>query len=247
MTRADRIEEHFTKLERRVRRVFQQNPTLKSQLSDFSWSIGALGDPFAGIWFVAENPAAARVQAIGKSHRDAPSRELQWAASKGDALFRRALVAQGFKDRPAMGPGGWHCYITDVIKSPVVVKDWKRTKGSARTEILRLWAPVLRWELEVSRPKLIVTMGANARGMFDELLAERLVNYSGDRAHVTHYAAIGNQPSGHLPPMEPSRVRAYLREFARVGADWKQRGRARRSAGRDVPRTRRSADSHVAK
>ena len=37
--------------------VFKANPNLFDHRPEHSWAIGSLGDPYAGIWFVAENPS----------------------------------------------------------------------------------------------------------------------------------------------------------------------------------------------
>ena len=120
------IEAFYEGLKEKVGEVFDAHAELPDHRQEFPWLIGSLGDPFSPVWFVAENPSITQVKmAVGSSP------ELQWSVSKGDRLFRRALAENGFKDGEPLEPGGWHCYITDVLKSAVKVKDWQGTpKGS---------------------------------------------------------------------------------------------------------------------
>jgi hypothetical protein len=96
----------------RIDAVFRAHPELYDHRRDYPWLIACLGDPFAPVWFVAENPSLTQVaRALARTPED------QWNVSPGDKLFRRQLVKHGFKHGGVDEPGGWHCYITDTIKS----------------------------------------------------------------------------------------------------------------------------------
>src|SRR5687768_12537190 len=99
-------------LAERVGHIFRASAALSDHRVDFPWLTNSLGDPFAGVWFVAEYPSLGQVERGGA----APSVETQWAVSRGDRLFREALVGAGFKDGASDSPGGWRCYVTNIIK-----------------------------------------------------------------------------------------------------------------------------------
>jgi hypothetical protein len=74
--------------------VFTDHPELDDHRASRPWLLGWLGDPWADVWFVAENPSATQVSRI---HSTTATPESQWAASRGDRLFREALVELGLK------------------------------------------------------------------------------------------------------------------------------------------------------
>jgi len=103
----------------RVNEVFADHPELRDHRQEHPWLVGWLGDVKAPVWLVAANPSATQVDRI---HSAASTPEAQWAASRGDRLFRQALVEYGLKVGEPMSAGGWNCYITNVMKSEVFVK-----------------------------------------------------------------------------------------------------------------------------
>jgi len=106
----------------RIGNVFAQHSELCDHRSLYPWLRGWLGDVTAGVWFVAENPSLTQIRRI---HTTRSTFESQWAASAGDRMFRHALCELGLKTGDPFEPGGWRCYITDVMKSVVFVKDWQ--------------------------------------------------------------------------------------------------------------------------
>src|SRR5437899_2448473 len=88
----DAPEQFFSDLNRLSDTVFGSHPEIVDHRRDFPWLTGSLGDRYADIWFVAENPSLSQVRrAAGNSP------ELQWSVSRGDKLFREMLVKHGFK------------------------------------------------------------------------------------------------------------------------------------------------------
>ena len=68
---------------RRIAAVFESNPELYDHRAQFPWVLACLGDPFAPVWFVAENPSLTQVErALDSTPED------QWNVSIGDKLFR---------------------------------------------------------------------------------------------------------------------------------------------------------------
>jgi hypothetical protein len=100
----------------RVDAVFASHPELRDHRREHPWVVGWLGDVSAPVWLVAENPSATQVDRI---HFSTATPEAQWAASRGDRLLREARVEHGLKSGGLLEPGGWHCYITNVMKSEV--------------------------------------------------------------------------------------------------------------------------------
>lgn len=143
----------FTEVARLSDDVFRQHPDILDHRGDYPWLTGCLGDPFAPVWFVAENPSLTQVQrAIGNSP------ELQWSVSDGDKLFRKMLVKHGFKHTPADNEGGWNCYITDVIKSAAFVTEWNLSPKKLQRRVAEAWTPVLTFELEQGKPRVVVAL-----------------------------------------------------------------------------------------
>ena len=176
-------------------------------------ALGCLGEPSASVWFVAEIPSLTQMErAID------PTPEDQWNISPGDALFREQLVAHGFKFGSADSPGGWHCYITDVVKSVDQAKHWNKLPESTRKQIAEAWAPVLRWELELGQPTVVVSVGRNADHLLDHLLRRRLIPSLPRRMKVDHYSYIGSRPDAQsgLGPRHPARIAAWSEQFADV-------------------------------
>jgi uracil-DNA glycosylase len=159
------------------------------------WVTGYLGDPFASVWFIAENPSLTQVEKITAPH---PTSELQWTMSAGDKLLRRLLAKYGFKEGGELSPGGWCCYLTDVIKSTALVKDHNMQSEEALRATARAWAPVLRWELDGGRPRIVVAMGNRARSMLNYLIETGEIpdpaNWDAWRTHIPHYVYVASRP-----------------------------------------------------
>ncbi|MGH2591357.1 MAG: uracil-DNA glycosylase family protein [Actinomycetota bacterium] len=209
---------YAVELPRRLDAVFRANPELYDHRPRFPWVRGCLGEPCAPIWFVAENPSFTQAKRARKSRKS--TREDQWNVSPGDKLFRRQLVTHGFKTGRAESPGGWRCYITDVIKGVVRVKEWNSLRETEREKVAEAWARVLAWELELGRPKLIVSVGDKADRLLDHLLRRRLIPPLPHRMKIYHYSYIGSRPDARtgLGPGHPDRIAAWSEQFAAVRA-----------------------------
>jgi hypothetical protein len=203
----------FAEVERRVDTAYRDEPRLPDRRDEHPWVTGYLGDPFAPVWFVAESPSLSRVEAASKTRQTA---EMQWTVSPGDKLFRCMLAKHGFKSGGEFEPGGWRCYITDVIKSSYRVKDWQKTADEVRLAVAEAWAPVLRFELETASPKLVVVLGKKTRGPLDRLVRKRLIPPLPETVTIYHYSYLGSRPQGKLGPLHPERVAAWDADFARI-------------------------------
>ena len=164
------------------------------------------------VWFIAEAPSLKRVEGAG-----ARTPELQWTVSPGDKLFRRMLKKHGFKTGGELGGGEWRCYIIDVIKSSYYVRDWKAAADDVRLAVAEAWSPVLRFELEQGRPKLVVILGKKkTRRHLDHLVRKGLIPDLPESVTIYHYSYVASYPQGKLRPMHPSRVAAWDQDFARI-------------------------------
>lgn len=207
--------DYWIGLARETDRVFKAHPSLYDHRHLHPWGIGALGDPFTGIWFVAENPSLTQVERVRNPDGGPPTIEAQWWSSQGDKLFREMLVRYGFKLGSIESPGGWRCYITNVIKEANYTKNWREKTPTARNQASEIWAGLLRWELENSKPRLVVVMGKQTETLLRHLVSVRLIKLPRTE-QITHYAYIGQRAQGHLGPMHPQRIDAYSKEFARI-------------------------------
>jgi hypothetical protein len=193
--------------------VYTANPDLVDHRPDHPWVTGALGDICAGVWFVAEAPSLTQAE---RAHAASP--ETQWSVSRGDKLFRQMLVKHGFKAGDETSPGGWRCYITDVVKSLHRAGKWSDLRVATKREIARAWAPVLAWELETGQPKLIVTIGDRTNALLDHLLAEQLIPPLPRRMNIDHYTYVTMRPKGKLGPGHPIRIAEWDAAFAAIRA-----------------------------
>lgn len=225
----------FEELERRAREIYRANPELPNHLDKHGWVTGCLGDPFAPVWFLAENPSLTQVEKVREAQ---PTRDLQWTMSRGDALFRQCLFDHGFKGGESpLSPGDWRCYITDVIKSTERVKEHSAQSKESLLASARAWARVLSWELKQGRPKIIVSVGDAAREALNDSIAAGKIPDPGKwgawRMHVPHYVYITARPDNkrQLAANHPVRVEEYRKRFAAIA-------RARDA----LPRTLRASD-----
>lgn len=204
-----------SELKSRIDGVFAAHPALEDRRSQYPWLTGSLGDPYADVWFVAENPSLRQLQ-------HAPSEaspELQWSVSAGDLLFREMLVNHGFKPGGVHSPGGWCCYITNVVKSADFAKQWNKKSLSERHQIAEWRAPVLAWELYAGQPKLIVSLRGKVDDLLDRLIERGMIPRPRRCSRIHHYNYIAFRPDGkrRLSPMDPVRLREYSREFDFLG------------------------------
>jgi len=194
--------------------VFSAHPEIRNHRGAFPWLTGALGEPHSPVWFVGENPSLSQVERVSDPLGGPPTEEAQWWASRGDRLFRQLLVTHGFKDAPIEAHGGWHCYITNVIKQADYAEAWRGTPAERQRTAAMCWSPVFRWELGQGRPKVLVALG--------KTVARELqwISEAGVRLPrvitVQHYSYVALRPRGRQGPMHPDRVREYDEEFAGI-------------------------------
>jgi uracil-DNA glycosylase len=206
--------EHRAELLKHIDQVFASNPSLHNHRRTFPWLTGALGDPEAGVWFVGENPSLGQVERVTDPNGGRPTEEAQWWASRGDRLFRELLQKHGFKSSPPDVHGGWRCYITNAIKEADYAQNWRGSPTDRRREAARVWAPVLEWQLEQSRPHLVVALGKTVHSL---LLQLSKIGVRFPRIEmVQHYTYVAMRPRGTQGPMHPDRLEEYDAEFARI-------------------------------
>jgi hypothetical protein len=200
-------------LRARIDRTFASHPELHDHRVDHPWLLGALGDPCAEVWFVAENPSRAQLPRV-----QGMSPELQWAVSDGDKLFRWMLVRQGFKYGTPHSRGGWRCYITDVVKSAAPAGEWSKLSQAKRAAIASVWSDVLRWELEIGQPKLVVSVGWDADELVNRLVRGGEVQIDAPRARIDHYTFVARYYDNRrkLKPGTCDRHAVYDSQFRQV-------------------------------
>lgn len=205
---------------REIDRVFAARPEIQNHRRRFPWLTGALGEPRSLVWFVGENPSLGQVERVSDPLGGPPTEEAQWWASRGDQLFRALLVKHGFKDAPTSAHGGWHCYITNVIKEADYAEAWRGSPMDRQRAAVRCWAPVLRWELEQSQPRLLVALGKTvAREL--AWVAETGVVVP-EVVTIQHYSYVALRPRGKQGPMHPERVAEYSDEIAAIAQRLRQ-------------------------
>lgn len=202
----------------RIGKVFDDYPDIDDHRATRPWLRGWLGNPRADVWLVAENPSATQVDRI---HSRSNTPENQWAASRGDRLLREALVEHGLKTGGLFDPGGWNCYLTNVMKSRVFVKEWNGTKKQEQLLMADMWSQVLRYELEYGHPRVVVVLGENADKALMHLRRKELIPELPRWTRIFHYSYVMDRPDngrklgpGH--PVRQSEWKLALGEAARV-------------------------------
>lgn len=207
----------FEELAARNGQVFDAHPELVDHGADYPWLLGALGDPFSPVWFVAENPSLTQVQ----KRSSVSSPEVQWSVSPGDRILRDALALHGFKSGDPLEPGGWHCYLTDVVKSADIVTEWRQQPEADRLIVAETWAPVLAWELEQGKPDFVVVLGGAAMNLLKHLETRQLIPSLPDTRQIYHYSYLGSRPESsglRRGPGHPDRITEWHRQFAEIAA-----------------------------
>ncbi len=138
--------------------------------------------------------------------------------SIGDRLFRQMLAKHGFKTGGEAAPGGWRCYVTDIVKSSYRATKWNAAARENLLGVAEVWAPVLAWELEHGRPQLVVVLGNRTRELLDHLVAHRLVLLPRIVMSAWSYAYVTSRPDAarKLGPMDPIRLAEYDEQFAAI-------------------------------
>jgi hypothetical protein len=213
---------YFQRLDEQISSVFEDLSKDRDHREKFPWLTGYLGNPFSGIWFLAENPSLMRVERIAQRANFHPTIDLQWSESPGDKLFRDMLVKHGFKRGGPMEKEGWRCYITDIIKETDYVQRWHDRSQNTRNRVAEEWAPVLAWELANSAPQLIVVMGKQTQRLLKHLSSALPAIRLPPTVYLDHYSYIGSRPQGPLGPMHPTRVQKYDADFQTIAEVFRQ-------------------------
>ena len=213
---------YFQQLDVQISSVFEDLSKDRDHREKFPWLTGYLGNPFSGIWFLAENPSLLRVERIAQRANVHPTPDFQWSESPGDKLFRDMLVRHGFKRGGPMEPGGWRCYITDIIKETDYVQRWHDRSQNTRNRVAEEWAPVLAWELANSAPQLIVVMGRQTQRLLKHLSSTLPNIRLPATVYLDHYSYIGSRAQGPLGPMHPTRVQKYDADFQTISESFQQ-------------------------
>jgi len=199
------VEEYESRLQERIAKFLDNHTELPDYRKEYPWVTGSLGNPFARVWFVGEIPSLTQVvQAHTPGTPLTP--EMQWNISDSDRLFREMLGKHGFKKDPIDGPGGWGCYITELVKmpwkNPAEWREWTKKRAPQRTAVIETWAGVLRWEFETVRPRLVVALGGEVNRFLPQLARKRLIPPLPRTARIDHpsyYQYPWARPAGYGP------------------------------------------------
>lgn len=185
---------HFDELRKRINQRLEdlKAPHRREQIETYPWLYGALGRVPSEVMFVCENPSAGGVSraAVDTVDGGPPDIEAQWWGGRKNPAakrFRVALYQLGLKTTPPDVKGGWQCYITNVIKEMNVVSDHRTFSTADYSRMAAAWAPVLSWEIEQVRPKLVFAVGNRALDRLKWLEAQKLIPRVRPRL-VNHYS-----------------------------------------------------------
>ncbi len=177
--------------------------------SDYDAIPGCYGSPDSDIVFLAEIPSLGAVKrAVERAIREGCLPEnlwkTQWNVSRGDKMFRRALLRHELiPDVKSEEPWDWKCWITDVVKCPETDKIWKELRKDDRGKwesIVKQGCELLKSELQIINPKLVVLMG----NVTTDIFLKHFPYSDHLHAHLSHYQKRGLQEQ------------EYIRQFAAV-------------------------------
>lgn len=192
MTRPAR---HFRDLREKIhdRLRILQPPRWEEQIAEYPWLYGALGDPHADVMFVCENPSLSALRSVAESPAGGPPDfDTQWTgnpANRRDRRFRKVLCDLGLKDGGIWEPGGWHCYITNVIKQAAIVGGWRKVPQLEKRRAARQWSDILQMEFDVVQPDNVFCVGGKAHEMVKWLQRNAALDVSGTIHGIWHYSA----------------------------------------------------------
>lgn len=198
--------------------VLLAHPEIPDHRVKYPWLVGALGSTRANVLFVAENPSLSQVEAATDPLTGGPATiESQWWQSRGDKLFREALVESGLKLGSIASADNWNCYITNVIKQPDYAEKWKKLTSKDLCRHAEIWGSVLRLELSIVNPKLVVALGNKAHLALQHLMRSELIpRYPIHKIPHYSYIALRADAKRKLGPMNPIRVKEYREQVLRV-------------------------------
>jgi hypothetical protein len=200
-------------LSAQVDAVFRAHPSLHDHRRDYPWVTGALGDPREPVWFLMEYPSVVQVEKLPHA-----TPESQWSVSRGDRVLREMLAKHGFKAGERWAPGGWRCYITNVVKSVQRPARWNAGEWEDWFRVAEAWAPVLAWQFEHGRPRVLAVQGRRTRRVLDHLISHRLVEPPARVITMWASAYVASRPDAArgLGPMHPRRLAEHDEQFAAV-------------------------------
>lgn len=174
--------EHFRELRELINERLEElrTPHRRDQIRRYPWLYGALGEVPSDVMFICENPS---ITAVARADVDtidgrAPDIEAQWFGGRRNPAakrFRVTLCELGLKEGRPDTRGGWHCYITNVVKEANVIgADQAALMPEERRQQARDWADVLRWEMEQVKPRHVFAVGGRPFVLLTLLQGERL-------------------------------------------------------------------------
>ncbi|MXX71183.1 MAG: hypothetical protein F4Y73_04875 [Gemmatimonadetes bacterium] len=169
-------------------------PCWEEQIEKYPWLYGALGDPSADVMFVCENPSLSGLRAVTESPWGGPPDfDTQWTgnpSNRRDKRFRTVLCGLGLKDGEIWEPGGWHCYITNIIKQATIVRDWKaKVPMHEKRRTARQWSGILQMEVNAVRPDVVFCVGGKAHEIVKWLQRNVGLRVPGPIHGIMHYSA----------------------------------------------------------
>ena len=170
-----------------------QPPFWEEQIGEYPWLYGALGDANADVMFVCENPSLRGLRAASASPVGGrPDFDTQWTgdpANRRDKRFRKVLCDLGLKDGGIWERGGWHCYITNVIKQAAIVGGWRKVPQLEKRRAARQWSDILQMEFDVVEPDTVFCVGGKAHEMVKWLQRNAGLDVPGTIHGIWHYSA----------------------------------------------------------
>jgi uracil-DNA glycosylase len=102
--------------------------------------------------------------------------------------------------------------VTNIIKTAEYAGVRNKREPDAHYAEAEIWAPVLRWQLETAKPRLLVLMGGRVVNLAVGLARKGLISLPPWR-RIYHYSYVASRPDGGQPKMHPDRVAAYFRDI----------------------------------
>lgn len=152
--------QHFATLRRKINKRLH-TLALDTGQTRYRWLYGALGVVPTSVMFVCGNPSQRGVEEkAGDAKRTGIQLtiEAQWGSGLPLTRLRPVLCRLGLKQGAPGAPGGWQCYLTNVVKEMTLKSLGSYSESEQHAKALA-WAGILEWELQQVRPTWVFCMG----------------------------------------------------------------------------------------
>ena len=205
--------QHFATLRQKIDKRLH-TLALDTGQTRYRWLYGALGAVPTDVMFICGNPSQRGVEEKA-GHTNSTGIQLtiedQWGSGLPLRRLRPVLCQLGLKQGAPGAPGGWQCYLTNVVKE-MTLKSLGNYSESEQHGKALAWADVLEWELQQVRPSWVFCMGHPAFNLVTWL--QNVDDCQRFRHVIVNYTGYGTTPHRGLTQLSSVIYLRTLRNLA---------------------------------